>query len=140
MARRPGVRVVNRSRGMVIADQVEVAATGWARAKGLIGRRTLPAGFRLVITPCSAIHMFFMAIPLDVAHADCAGRIVKILHGIKPWRPGHLVGPLVPKSRWVIELPAGTARATGTQVGDVIELVEDEASSPAVSAPTEHSP
>jgi uncharacterized membrane protein (UPF0127 family) len=44
--------------------------------------------------------------------------VVKILRGIKPWRPG----PFVPKSRWVVELPAGTAQQTGTQVGDVIEV------------------
>lgn len=135
MARRSGVRIVNRSRGVVLADRVEVATTWWTRAKGLIGRRSLPAGFGLVIKPCGAIHMFFMAIPLDVAHVDRTGRVVKILHGIKPWRPG----PLVPKGRWVIELPAGTARTTGTEVGDVIELVEDEASRPEMSGPTEQS-
>ncbi|MBI2761112.1 MAG: DUF192 domain-containing protein [Chloroflexi bacterium] len=131
MAGRPGLRIVNRSRGVVIADQVEVAMSVWARARGLIGRRSLPIGFGLVIKPCGAIHMWFMAIPLDVAHVDRTGRIVKILHGIKPWR----VGPLVPRSRWVIELPAGTAQATGTQVGDVIDVVEDEASRPDVGTP-----
>ncbi|MGD9891549.1 MAG: DUF192 domain-containing protein [Dehalococcoidia bacterium] len=133
MAHRSDVCIVNRSCGVVIADKVEFATSWWARARGLIGRRGLPAGFGLVIRPCGAIHMFFMAIPLDVVHVDGTGRIVNVLHGIKPWRPG----PLVPKSRWVIELPAGTAQATGIQVGDVIELVEQEPSGPAVSASTE---
>ena len=136
MAHRSDVCIVNRSRGVVIADKVEVASSWWARAKGLIGRRSLPAGFGLVLKPCGAIHMFFMAIPLDVIHVDRTGRIVKILHGIKPWR----LGPLVPTSRWVIEVPAETVQATGTQVGDLVELVEEVASGPAVSAPTEQSP
>ena len=136
MAHRSDVCIVNRSRGVVIADKVEVASSWWARANGLIGRRGLPAGFGPVLKPCGAIHMFFMAIPLDVIHVDRTGRIVKILHGIKPWR----LGPLVPTSRWVIEIPAGTVQATGTQVGDLVELVEEVASGPAVSAPTEQSP
>jgi uncharacterized membrane protein (UPF0127 family) len=110
------MRIVYRSRGTTVADQVEVAASFWRRGKGLIGRRSLPQGYGLVIRPCGSIHMFFMSIPLDVLHLDQEGHVVKILHGIKPWRPG----PLVPKSKWVVELPAGTVRQTGTQVGDEI--------------------
>jgi uncharacterized protein len=108
--------IVNWSRGTTIADHVEIAASFWRRGKGLIGRRSLPRGYGLVIRPCGSIHMFFMSMPLDVLHLDKDGRVVKILHGIKPWR----LGPFVPKSRWVVELPAGTAQRTGTQVGDVI--------------------
>jgi uncharacterized membrane protein (UPF0127 family) len=110
--------IVNHSRGTAIADHVEIAASFWSRGKGLIGRRSLPPGYGLVIRPCGSIHMFFMSMPLDVLHLDKDGRVVKILHGIKPWR----LGPFVPKSRWVVELPAGTAQRTGTQVGDVIEV------------------
>jgi uncharacterized membrane protein (UPF0127 family) len=127
---RPGACIVNRTRGVVIADRVEVATSFWARGKGLLGRRSLPQGFALAIKPCNGIHMFFMAIPLDVAHIDREGRVVRILHAIKPWRPG----PIVPKSTWVIELPAGTAHATGMQVGDRVELVEDGVGGP--GAPT----
>ncbi len=121
MSLKPRLRIVNTTRDAVIADHVEVASSFWARGKGLIGRRELPDGFGLVIKPCGSIHMFFMSIPLDVAHADRNGRVVKILHEIKPWR----AGPIVPRGKWVVELPAGAARATGLQVGDVIELRED---------------
>src|SRR5205823_15095918 len=103
--------IVNRSRGTTIADQVEIAASFWSRGKGLIGRRSLPPGYGLVIRPCGSIHMFFMSIPLDVLHLDKGGRVLTILHGIKPWPPG----PLVPKSKSVGELPAGPARRTGRQ-------------------------
>lgn len=136
MLARSGVHVVNRSRGVVLADRVEVASSWWARARGLIGRRNLPPGFGLVITPCGAIHMLLMTIPLDVVHVDRTGRVLRILHGIRPWR----LGPLVPRSRWVIELPAGVARATGTQVGDLIELVEHKAGSSEMSGPAGASP
>ena len=119
---RPGATIFNRTRGVVIADQVEIATSFWARGKGLIGRRSLPLGYALAIKPCNGIHMFFMAIPLDVVHIDRDGRIVRILHAIKPWRPG----PLVLRSDWVVELPAGTVQTTGSQVGDKVELVEDQ--------------
>jgi uncharacterized membrane protein (UPF0127 family) len=114
-----GITIVNESRGAVIADKVEVAASFWSRGKGLIGRKSLAEGYGLVIRPCGSIHMFFMSVPLDVLHVDKDGRIIRILHEIKPWR----VGPIVFKSKWVVELPAGTARRSGTEEGDVVAVV-----------------
>ncbi len=111
--------VLNQTQGTVVADRVEIADTFWRRGKGLIGRRELPEGSGLVIRPCGSIHMFFMSIPLDVLHIDKHGHVVKVLHGIQPWR----LGPIVPSSKWVVELPEGTARRTKTGVGDVIALV-----------------
>ena len=102
-------RVLNRTRGTVLADQVEIADCFWTRARGLIGRREIPNGFGLVIRPCNEIHMLFMSMALDAVHVDASGRVVRILHGIKTWR----VGPIVWKSAMVIELAAGTALATG---------------------------
>ena len=113
--------VVNETKGATIAAQAEVANSFWSRGKGLIGRRSLPAGYGLVIRPCSSIHMFFMSIPLDVLYVDKRGQVVRVLSGIKPWR----VGPIVPRSAWVVELPAGTAARTATATGDTIALVDD---------------
>jgi uncharacterized membrane protein (UPF0127 family) len=81
-------------------------------------RKSLPEGSGLVLKPGGQIHMFFMRFPLDVIHADRDGRVLRILHGIKPWR----VGPMVRKSRTVVELPAGTAARTGTIEGDILTL------------------
>ncbi len=117
-----GLRVINQSRGTTIADRVEVAASFWARGKGLIGRKSLPEGYGLVIKPCGSIHMFFMAIPLDVLHLDREGRVLKVLVGIKPWR----FGPIVRGGKSVIELPAGMAARTGTTAGDLV-VVEERA-------------
>lgn len=116
----PRLCIVNRSRGVVIADQVEVAASFLLRAKGLIGRRTLVQGFALVIQPCNAVHTCFMAFPVDVAHVDRDGRIITILHDLKPWR----FGPILRRSAWVIELPAGNLRAKQMLPGDVVDLVD----------------
>jgi len=63
--------------------------------------------------------MLMVQLPLDVVHIDKRNHVVKILHSIRPWR----LGPFVPKSSWVIELPAGTALRTMTQVGDVVAVI-----------------
>ncbi len=112
--------VVNETRGTTVADRADVAASFWSRGKGLIGRKSLPEGYGLVIRPCGSIHMFFMAIPLDVLHLDRDGRVLRVLAGIKPWR----LGPVVLRGKSVVELPAGTAARTGTVAGDIIAVRE----------------
>ena len=112
--------IANETRGTTVADRAEVAASFWSRGKGLIGRKSLPEGYGLVIRPCGSIHMFFMSIPLDVLHLDRDGRVLRVLAGIKPWR----LGPIVRGGRSVIELPAGTAARTGTVAGDTIIIRE----------------
>lgn len=118
MSLEPAFVVMNRSRNVILADHVEVAATFWQRGRGLIGRRRLPDGFGLVIRPCSCIHMLGVLLPLDVLHVDGESRVIRILPDLKPWR----VGPYVLRSNWVLELPAGTVARTATQVGDLIAI------------------
>jgi uncharacterized membrane protein (UPF0127 family) len=62
-----------------------------------------------------------MRVGVDIVHVDSSGHVVRILHGLMPWR----LGPLVWNSAWVVELPAGAARATGLQVGGLVELVAE---------------
>lgn len=113
------VKIVNSTRNTVIAEQAQMAESIWTRFIGLMGRETLEKGTGLVIYPNNSIHMFFMKIPLDVLHVAKDGTVLKILHTIKPWR----VGPIVGKCKYTVELPAGTALETNTQEGDKIELV-----------------
>lgn len=114
------VKVRNTSRAVYLAEDAGLATGLLTRGVGLMFRRTLPEGSGLVLIPEGQIHMFFMRFPLDIVHADAKGTILRIVHGIKPWR----LGPMVRKCRMVIELPAGTATRTGTQVGDVIAIEE----------------
>ena len=120
------VRVRNVTRGVDLAARVEVAANPWRRFVGLMGKRDLPDGGGLLIRPCNSIHMFFMHMPLDVLHFGASGPdgdpVLRVLLGIKPWR----VGPIVRGSKYVLELPAGTAARTGTGVGDIISLEHSE--------------
>ena len=112
------VLVRNTTRGAVLGDSIEVANSSSTRNKGLLGRDSLPEGEGLWIIPCEAIHMFFMRFPIDVVFLDKQKRVVKIAANLKPWR---LAGSFRAKS--VLELPAGTAARSGTQVGDQLELI-----------------
>jgi uncharacterized membrane protein (UPF0127 family) len=105
--------------GGLVASDVEVADTIWSRFVGLMGRHELPAGHGLCIRPCSSIHMFFMRFPLDVAFVDRDGRVVRLYHGIRPWR----VSRIVRGAAAAIELPAGALAAAGVNTGSVLRMV-----------------
>ena len=112
------VRVVNTSRGTVLAEQADVADSFWTRGRGLLGRSSLPAGEGLVIVPAKSVHCIGMAFPIDVVHVDRGGQVLKVVRSLRPQR----FGPLVWRSHLVVELPAGVADATGTKAGDTLEL------------------
>jgi uncharacterized membrane protein (UPF0127 family) len=120
------VRVLNSTRGSCLATDAELASSFFAKFAGLMLRKNLAEGGGLVIMSGEPIHMFFMRFALDVIHTNQQGVVLRILHGIKPWR----LGPFVRKCRMAIELPAGTAARTGTVVGDVIVLEDIEPQGP----------
>lgn len=104
--------------GVTVAEHVEVAGGMWQRFMGLMFRSELPAGHGLALTPCNSIHMFFMRIPLDVAFLDRGGRVLRLYHGIRPWR----ISRIVRGAHTAVELPAGTLRTAGVEQGDVLRL------------------
>jgi uncharacterized protein len=110
------VRVINRTRGIVLAERAELADNPWTRFMGLMGRTELAPGGGLVLKPGGGIHMWFMRMPLDVIHVDKRGRVTHVLRGIKPWR----FGPLFVGGKVAIELAIGSAATT--QVGDEIDI------------------
>jgi uncharacterized membrane protein (UPF0127 family) len=113
------LRVLNADRGTLLATRARRADSFWARGKGLMFERTLPDGGGLLIDPCGSIHMFGMRFALDVVYVNKQDRVVRAQEQIKPWR----IGPLRTKdARYVIELPVGAIRASGTRVGDQLRL------------------
>ncbi len=58
--------------------------------------------------------MFFMRFRIDVLFLDRHARVIKVAERLPPWLPGVLA----PGASEVLELPAGTVAATGTQAGD----------------------
>lgn len=79
----------------------------------------LDAGAGLIIDPCTSIHTFWMRFPIDVLYMDRDNQVIRADEAVKPWR----IGPVFTGSKWVIELPPGTIVSTGTQPGDIIELI-----------------
>jgi len=116
---RPFLQAVNVSKGgVILARKIEWAGTSAERRRGLLGRTQLDPEEGIYIVPCKWIHMFGMKFPIDVAFLARDGRVLTIHHGLKPNR----LSRISLRAEGVLELAAGRLRATGTEVGDVIEL------------------
>lgn len=114
---------VNVSKGgRVIAETVVWAGTSRERRRGLLGREGLAPEEGMYIVPTQCIHTFGMKFAIDVAFLARDGRVLAVHHGLKPRR----VSKLVIRAEGALELAAGRLAATGTEVGDVIELREVE--------------
>ncbi len=111
------LRVANPARGSILATQLEVAATGPRRRKGLLGRKGLLPGEGLWIVPCESVHTFFMRFPIDLVYLDRKNRIKKVKNALGAWRMSACFS-----AHSVLELPAGTIRRTETQRGDMLEF------------------
>lgn len=114
------MRILNRTRGRVVAERAVAARRPWERARGLLGRSQLAEGEGLFIDPCNWIHSFGMRFPIDVVYLDREGRVVHLTVAQKVNR----LGPYVRQARAALELPVGSIAGSGTQIGDILE-VED---------------
>jgi hypothetical protein len=111
---------------VVLAERLETAGSLWAKFMGLMGRPSLAAGSGLWLPASNGIHMMFMRFPIDAVFVSRPGtdgvRKVRSVHRrLRAW-----IGlvPLVLGADGVLELPAGTIDATGTAVGDRVEIRE----------------
>lgn len=104
--------------GERMVSELEVADSPWPRMRGLLGRSSIEKGGGLWITPCNAIHMFFMRFAIDAVFVDTDLQVVRIHEHLRPWRMAR--GGKFAHS--VIELPAGTASFFKLRAGDRLEL------------------
>jgi uncharacterized protein len=116
----PERQAFNRTRQTQLASALAVADTHWTRLRGLLG---LSAGdFRngcgLWIVPCRGVHTLGMSFPIDVVYLDRVRKVIHIQPEMRPWR----LAPVMVEAESVLELPSRTARTTGTDVGDTIEI------------------
>ncbi|HEX9258907.1 MAG TPA: DUF192 domain-containing protein [Acidimicrobiales bacterium] len=102
--------------GHVLAS-ADIAATGRARRKGLLGRDGLEGA--LVLPRTRWIHTIGMRFEIDVAYLDAEGAVIKTVH----MRRNHMGTP-VWRARTVVEAEAGSFGRWGLHVGDVIEIRE----------------
>ena len=116
----------NLDRGTVLAERLETAASLWSKFMGLMGRPSLPAGDGLWLPASNGIHMMFMRFPIDAVFVskpepDGSRRVKSVHRGLRAWTG---VVWLVRGADGVLELPVGTIDATGTAVGDRLEIRE----------------
>ena len=117
---RDTVRVVNRTREILLGDKVRTARTFLSRLVGLLGTAAIAEGEGLWIVPCRSVHTLGMRYPIDVAFLDARGIVVGILEGFPPNR----VGRFFRDARGALELRSGILAATGTSPGDRLEFEE----------------
>lgn len=111
--------VANVTRGTVLAERAQRADRLLLRLRGLLGRRGLAPGEGLLITPCQGVHTLGMRFPIDVVYI---GRDLRVV-GVAALVPPNRWGPWRRECACVLEVPPGTIAATGTCVGDRIEVV-----------------
>jgi uncharacterized protein len=107
----------NRSRGTFLGA-VGTADSFVRRMLGLHARETSTRD-GLWLVPCRGIQTIGMRRAIDVVFLDAANRVVRVDTGLPP---GRIIW-WVRRARSVLELPAGAAERSGTQIGDSIELV-----------------
>lgn len=111
------LRLVNATRGTLIATSVDVADSAAARSRGLLGRKGLAPGEGLWISPCEAVHTFGMQFSIDLIYLDRRRRVKKIRRNVAPWRLSACLS-----AHSVIELAASSVREDDLRPGDIVEL------------------
>jgi hypothetical protein len=113
------VKLVNLTRGEVLAERAAVAETPGSQRRGLLGTDSLPDGGGLLIAPCRQVHTFGMRYAIDVVFVDASWTVKRVVHAMKPGR----LSSVVLSSRAVLELPAGKTAATATVPGDLLDAL-----------------
>lgn len=106
--------------GTGFALAVRIACSPWSRLRGLLGHRLGP-GEGLLISPCNGVHTFFMGYAIDVVFFDRRGTVLSVREAM----PANRMAPWVRGAHRVLELPAGSAAASGLRAGRRVEVVED---------------
>jgi uncharacterized membrane protein (UPF0127 family) len=116
----PHRQAFNQTRQVFLATGLALAETHWSRLRGLLGasESDFRNGAGLWIRPCRGVHTLAMRFPIDVVYLDSAGTVVHLERDLQPWR----FAPVRLRAASVLELPQNTIAATGTALGDRIEI------------------
>jgi hypothetical protein len=117
--RRP-LRIHNVTRGTIVAERCDVAASYLRRMFGLIPRARLDEGEGLLLLRTSAITMMLMRFAIDAIALRGDGTVVACWRRLRPWLPAAWARGAAS----VLELPVGTIDRSGTQAGDQLRFEE----------------
>lgn len=110
-------RLVNRTKGTVLAETIEPAFDSRTRRTGLLGRDALAADAVLAIAPSNAVHTIGMRFPIDVLFITRAGRVTKRVLQLRPLRIAASLSAFA-----VLEFAAGHPAVAATAVGDEVAV------------------
>lgn len=114
------VVIRNLSRKEILCRRALLADSFGRRALGLMFRKKWEDFDGFVLSPCGAIHTFWMRMAIDVCFLDRDQRVVKVVHGLQPWRLANGGKG----SFATLELPVGSLARDGTCPGDQIKIEE----------------
>lgn len=128
---------VRAADGRVLRFDVEVAATGPERQRGLMCRETMePAAGMLFIFENERALSFWMRntlLPLDIIYFDAAGRFVSVQARAAPLDETGL--PSAGPAKYVLEINGGLAQMTNLGPGSTLRSDALEASGLGLGAP-----
>ena len=110
------VHATNQTRGTVLGDRIRVADNGLTQVVGLLGEKSLTQGDGLLILPSQGVHTWGMLFPIDVIVLDGDWKVLAVRQSMRPFRMTRVFFDAAA----VLELPAGIADSTATQIGDVL--------------------
>lgn len=116
---RQSVAQLEKPTNIVVCHQALVADGFLTRLIGLLGKRQMQPGAGLLIEPCSSIHTFGMAFPIDVVTLDQEYRVLGIWRHVRPWR----VKVFRRDTRRVLELASGALGQVDIEVADFLQVV-----------------
>ena len=114
------MKIINKSKNTILAEDVVIADNPFTRMKGLLGRKELKKGQALILKPCNSIHTFFMLFSIDAIFVGLNNQIIKTSPFLKPWR----LTRVYLSAKFCIELPAGTIDSSLTSEGDFLSFKE----------------
>jgi uncharacterized membrane protein (UPF0127 family) len=114
------VRVINLTKGGVVAERCKVAESLVQRVFGLHLLPRLASGEGLLLPRSTTIDTTFMRYPIDLAFLDRSGKVTRTVADLAPWR----FALWNPGARDCLELPAGALAQSGTASGDQL-LIEE---------------
>lgn len=99
-----------------------MAKTLFERTKGLLGKNKTEWPLKnedaLVLSPCHAVHTFFMKFSIDVVFLNKKGVIVSLYPSLPPFRMSGFHGT----AKKAIELPSGTIEKWHLRIGEELHI------------------
>jgi len=113
------MKVRNKTKDTIIVENAIMADTFWRRLIGLMGKAKLEDKCGIILTPCNSVHTMFMRFPIDVIFLSHKLEVLLIKQKLRPWA----ISPIIADAKYVLEINAGKALESRTEVGDTIDFL-----------------